>query len=983
MNENHIQLIKRRKESNSDLLMNILAFAFPFFVVIIAFAISGIYPIGKKVMLTVDCYHQYVPFLIEFRDKILSGGSLFYTWNDGMGMEYYAAFANYSASPLNILAIFFTAKTMPIFVALITAVRAGLASLFMNFFLCGEDSGRRDYITVSFAASYALCGWFCTDFWNIMWCDALVLIPLIMLGLRLLFTEGRYFLYTFSLGLLLISNYYVGFFACVFLLVFAPAYYFTCFQGKNEEVIEGKLGIKTFGICAGRFVAASLLAGMMSAFITVPTYLILQTTSATGSEFPKDFALTNDLFDFLARFLSAANPNIRDGMANVFCGIIPALLVPLFFGAAKETGISLRHKIVYGYMLVLMYLSFSNRILDFIWHGFHFPNQIPYRQSFLMCFLVVLVAYKTIRNLKSFSLGQISAVFIGAGVYLILFEKFGDGEEGYIQILISLLFIIVDGIVLTSIKKGRRKNPQFYESLVAGVMAVEILISSCVVICTVGVHEGFPSYSTYAKNRNIVHEYAMSVEGTEGHNTFERTEMYPNIICDIQSVYGVKGVSVFSSTARESFVKYMRNFGFHNNGINSIRNAGLTSVTNTIFGVRNMATFENTTSRPLMYETEYEEDDVTVYGNPDALAVGYMVNENILDYVPDFDNYDVFQKTNEWINSMGVEGDVYDKINFTTIDSSNITETRDSLGYHAMNVESSDQAASFTILIDDATIGSEILIFPYCSKGGTLNISYRTADGQISKENIKSGITLRAWQIVSLGVYDGTPIEATFRYTTPPSGVLNVYGYEVNQDVYRNMVDTLSSEQVTVTEYDDTSLSCKVNASKAGLLMFTIAYNDGFTITVDGEPAEITSIQDALVGVKLDAGYHEIVLKYKPIGFNLGLTLSLAALVVFLAVSYLSYRIYKKKLSPVAPASGETSGETSEPIYDSYDIAPQSYTASDSAADIPDFGSTSANDSGLDFESENSEESEEEVIEVINPDASSSGNISGDETQSE
>lgn len=979
MNENHIQLIKRRKESNSDVLMNILAFAFPFFVVVIAFAISGIYPIGKKVMLTVDCYHQYVPFLIEFRDKVLSGGSLFFTWNDGMGMEYYAAFANYSASPLNIFALFFTAKTMPIFVALITAVRAGLASLFMNFFLCGEDSGRRDYITVAFAASYALCGWFCTDFWNIMWCDALVLIPLIMLGLRLLFTEGRYFLYILSLGLLLISNYYVGFFACIFLLVFAPAYYFTCFQGKNEEIVEGKLGIKTFGICAGRFVAASLLAGLLSAFITIPTYLILQTTSATGSEFPKEFALTNDLFDFIARFLSAANPNIRGGMANVFCGIIPAALIPLFFAADKKTGISLRHKIVYGYILVLMYLSFSNRILDFIWHGFHFPNQIPYRQSFLMCFLVVVVAYKTIRNLKSFSLGQISAVFIGAGVYLILFEKFGDGEEGYVQILISLLFIIVDGVILTSIKKGRRRNPQFYESLVAGAMAVEILASSCVVICTVGAHEGFPSYSTYGKNRNIIHEYAESVEGTEGHNSFERTELYPNNICDIQSVYGVKGVSVFSSTARESFVKYMRNFGFHNNGINSIRNAGLTSVTNTIFGVRNMACYENTSSRPLMYEEEYVEDSVTVYGNPDALEVGFMVDESILDYAPNYDNYDVFEKTNMWINSMGIEGDIYEKINFTIIDSTNVTETRDSLGYHALNVDSNDKTATFTILIDDATIGSEILIYPHSSKGGTLDISYRTVDGQISKENSVTGITLRAWQIVSLGVYDGTPIEATFRYSTPPSGALNIYGYEVNQDVYNNMVSILSSEQVTVTDYNDTSLSCNINVSKSGLLMFTVAYNDGFNVTVDGEPAEITSIQDALIGIKLEDGYHEIVLTYKPVGFKLGLALSLTALVAFLIVSYLSYRIYKKKLLPVAVASGEAA----EPIYAAYDIAPQNQISTDSATEVPDFNSAEANDSGLDFECENSDESEEEIIEVINPDAAASDSASGDETQSE
>ena len=100
----------------------LLAFLFPTLTVLAAFAVTGCYPFGDRTMLTVDLYHQYCPFLVAFRNKVLSGESLFYTWNDGLGQEYYAAYANYAASPLNIFAVFFNAKTMPIFIQFITCL---------------------------------------------------------------------------------------------------------------------------------------------------------------------------------------------------------------------------------------------------------------------------------------------------------------------------------------------------------------------------------------------------------------------------------------------------------------------------------------------------------------------------------------------------------------------------------------------------------------------------------------------------------------------------------------------------------------------------------------------------------------------------------------------------------------------------------------------------------------------------------------------
>ena len=126
----------------------LLAFLFPALTVLAAFAVTGCYPFGDRTILTVDLYHQYCPFLVAFRDKVLSGESLFYSWNDGLGQEYYAAYANYAASPLNIFSLFFTAKTMPVFIEFVTCFRAGLASIFMLLFLSSNDNKRIDKTTL-------------------------------------------------------------------------------------------------------------------------------------------------------------------------------------------------------------------------------------------------------------------------------------------------------------------------------------------------------------------------------------------------------------------------------------------------------------------------------------------------------------------------------------------------------------------------------------------------------------------------------------------------------------------------------------------------------------------------------------------------------------------------------------------------------------------------------------------------------------------
>ena len=921
----------------------LLAFLFPALTVLAAFAVTGCYPFGDRTILTVDLYHQYCPFLVAFRDKVLSGESLFYSWNDGLGQEYYAAYANYAASPLNIFSLFFTAKTMPVFIEFVTCFRAGLASLFMLLFLSSNDNRRIDNITVVFSSSYALCGWFISFFWNIMWCDAVVLLPLIALGLKRLLADRKVGLYIVTLAIAIASNYYAGYFICLFMVIFAPAYYFCLFSGEKPKGDPGRLCFKTFIGAAFRFAFSSILAAGASAALTIPTYLILKNCSATGDQLKVDYGLQNDLFDFFGRLMVAANPNIRDGMANVYSGIVIVLLLPLFFLLPKRTGIKLKHKIVFGVLLAVMYLSLTNRTLNFIWHGMHFPNQIPYRESFIMSFLLVFIGFLTIRRIRSLGVKYVTGAVLSSAAFLILYEKFGSGNEGYLQIGVTLLFLIIQGAALHTVSNINVKKSEFFlETLLTVTMMVEMFAASLITIGLVCKHEGFTSYAPYGRNHEEVHAYVEQAEGSEGHMNFERSELYPNNVCDLQSLYNVKGLSIFSSTARESFVKYMRNFGFHNNNINGLRNAGLTRVTATLLNVRNLVEIDKTQAVPALFEQEYKGKVISSWANKDALSVGFMTDPAVIDYAPDYDNdLNVFSKTNDWVKSMGAEDDVYKPVTLIAGDTSGLmTVDRESSAMAfttSSNVQNNEY--SFNVTVKDADIGSDIYLYANSKKGGNVTI---TCGDKTRKFEIRS------FQIISCGVFDGTPIEVYVKYSESPSSNITLYGYQLDRAGYDRMLEKFSDEQLFVTDYDTTSLSGHIDVKEDGLLFLSIPYAEGWSAVVDGENAEITPIQDALMGIRLKAGSHDISLKYTPAGFKAGLIISIVSVIAIALIISVSFIISRKKAAK-ANAAEKASVPVEEGSSDKAGAEPEEPSEAGAAAPVEEVPIATVMNGGDDF----------------------------------
>lgn len=422
-----------------------------------AFKIAGVSPFGTNQILATDLWHQYYPFLVDFQDKLQHGGSLLWTWKSGGGTNYVALMSYYLASPLNFFSVLVPADKLREFLYVITCVKIGLAGFFYALFL-RLTFKRKDVTITAFGIMYALCAFIMGYYWNVIWLDTIALLPLVIAGTFALLRDGKFKLYIISLALSILANYYIGLFTCVFVLLVSVGYCIVEFKGWKDL-------LKQFLKMAG----CSILAIMMSAILTLPAFFALHYTHSSDNTFPAQFAInigkTPDLGGVLdgmgktiANSVAFIQPTAKEGLPNIYCGVIIIFLALLFFFCSK---IKLRERIFCGGLLLFFMLSFIVRQLDYVWHGFHFPNMLPYRFSFLYSFVLIYMAFRVFMNIDSIKLASVIGGILCFAVYLGIAAVNFDGDT----VKLSPLF-----------NSQAKTDPVLWSAFIGGILAAWVLL---------------------------------------------------------------------------------------------------------------------------------------------------------------------------------------------------------------------------------------------------------------------------------------------------------------------------------------------------------------------------------------------------------------------------------------------------------------------------------------------------------------------------
>jgi uncharacterized membrane protein YfhO len=619
----------------------LLSFFIPAAILEIAYIVQGVFPFGSNDVLIIDLYHQYAPFLLELRDKILSFSSPLYSWTGGLGTGFLSLFAYYLASPLNILIVYFPENYLSEAVLFLVLLKVGLAGACFAWYLNGVH--KEDNLAVTaFSILYALSGYVLAYSWNIMWLDCIYLLPVVILGLVWLIREGRGLLFCISLEMVIFSNFYIAFFVCIFVLLYYPVCLFQYHGLKKPGILLKK---------TGSFAGYSLLAAGLAAVLILPTWYSLRLTSAAGETFPKSVDHYFDLVDYIGRHLTLASPSIREGMANIYSGIVVLILLPIYF---MSPGIRHKVKLWHGALLLVLIASFNTNYLDFVWHGLHFPNQLPFRNSFVYIFLVLSMAYPAYRNLNSFGKKQIGAVCIGVMLVVLLLQKLGAGDTD-IYTAYACLAILAGYAAVFTMKRVARAGVFTPGTLLLLMVIVEVTFNTITVVFKIEMSESYSSRYGYASGK-IVEEIREQIDNIERlEKGFYRIEVMPPRTTNDPFLYRYRGLSVFSSTFPEKPVSLMERLGYHSNGINSYKYEGSTLVLDSLFSIKYLIRRDANVNHVLR-DPVVTSDDVNVYRNPCVLSPGFVLPAEMKDWYSRSGN--PFEVQNNFIKSACGVGDV-------------------------------------------------------------------------------------------------------------------------------------------------------------------------------------------------------------------------------------------------------------------------------------------------------------------------------------
>lgn len=874
-----------------------LAFALPCVGMLFVMLISQYEPFGKYSMLYSDMYHQYYPFFVAYRQALRSGSGLIYTWSVGMGMDYLGLIAYYLASPLNLLSVLVPEGWLLEYFSLLVPIKLGFAGLFFALFL-KKLFGKDDLSIVLFGGYYGLCAWALGFQWNVMWLDTFALLPLVALGTVALLRDQKFILYTLTLFFSIFANYYIGFFTCIFVFLLFFVYQI-CRWG----------GWKKFFLDLGRIAFFSVLAIGMTAILTIPALSALQTTQSSVNKFPSGFRLNiadeNTLLGLLDAMRQVAGnmggaiePNFKEGLPNVYCGIVSVYLMFLYL-MAKD--IKLRDKICAVALLVFFNLSFIIRQLDYIWHGFHFTNMIPYRFSFLYSFVVLYMAYRAWLLRRKFrwphlvAAGVLTVGVLACSNDLTKTVPFSLGSLDLdipLYLLYNLVFLLLYLLSFVygsfrptipedasdweqiRIRKDTARQRSLSRLLVLTVMGVELIGN---LVCF-GLYFTGTGVSNYPKGTTYTASVIRYMKEREKDTLFYRAETTHSQTLNDGALNGYNGVSAFTSSANVKVTEFMKALGYGaKNTYNRYLFEESSPVSNLYLDLKYMIDRDGKDKTSTFFRDVNHFGDTTLLENQACLPLGFLAESTLADLSFDSSGNAFLFQNDLFSSTTGLNGDVWH-----VVSGENTTITGNGVQIH----ESND---SGYCRYSDSTAGSDVTYSFQADRDGFLcihlnlpkrNTFYVSVNGvELYQESISLPQMLAVQDVKT-----GDTIDVRIVCKEGEESTMTVSAAILNHDRFWEGYDILNACTWNLTEFKSTSVSGTVSCNRDGLLYTSIPQNGNWTATVDGSPAEIRLVGDCMCAVELTEGSHAVSFHYHNAALSLGWKISLGCALVFLLV---------------------------------------------------------------------------------------------------
>ena len=393
--------LQELKGKNPKALLYTISALLPMTIMLVVWFFMGSYPFGNKSLMAVDFGQQYISFFGLLKHAVLTGdlSSLTYSFTKSLGGDMIGVLGYYLMSPFNIFYIIIPFKHYGLAVFLTIWLRYGAIGLSFSYFLIKRYKGAesRVWLVPLFATAYALSGMLVSYQMNVIFYDAMIMLPLVIVYLEDLLDGGRPYRYAFILGLTVFLQFYMGYMISIFIVLYS------CYYVSPRFSIQGTLKqkLKHFLSPLVKAFAFSVIGVATASVLIVPVfYNLLESKGQVGDAMKFSFAFQINPVDILSKlaiggFDTASGWSAGPNLPNIYIGALGFLGFILYFTSKQ---VAKEKRWAAGAVTLVFFISFVNEFVSKIWHMGQNPAGFFFRFSWLFSFFMLVLAYQVVKG---------------------------------------------------------------------------------------------------------------------------------------------------------------------------------------------------------------------------------------------------------------------------------------------------------------------------------------------------------------------------------------------------------------------------------------------------------------------------------------------------------------------------------------------------------------------------------------------------------
>lgn len=832
-------------------------------------------------------------------------------------LHYYAV-----GDPFALLCVFFPAGSMRIFYELSIYLRLWCAGLAFSSFCFGKKDQRlTDTSVMAGAFTYVFCAFaLVNSVKHLFFLTPMVFLPLVFAGVDRIRAKKSPAMFIAAVFFSAVSSFYFFYMIVMVTVLYAAVEMFIPFK---------QIDIKKVLADIGRLAGYAIIAVMMSAFLLLPVIMSFSGDSRTENKVIFDMLYPVLYYEnFLSGFLSYHS--VQGGeWANL--GYASPALVAIFLLYKGRSDEPLRKRLKISFAVLTLF--FMIPVVQYVFNGLSYPSA---RWHFGYSLLVAFILAYMWPELTSIKKKTAIILFAGLGIYLALCMILPMSRTLNVAIQIIVAGITVAVCLLLSSKDSEKKR-KVAGIFVLSACIISIAVNAVFGYFEWMDPNIAPSVLDQSQVKNSISpEEGKIIAQNTDQSTFSRyTFVDGDIItaCNDAMMHGLYStgyyMSMVSPAVSQSFAENLVELKMVSRFLGPDSRTALEE----LGSVRYVAALYTASNIPYGYKQiakvkgENTGKDYYIYENSNPLPLGYTY-ENVISREK-FDALETSAKQEAMLQGVVLDG--YDnQAGFASLDPK-ITGSKIKYTISALNGAVKDQDGSIVALSKNATVTLTMKTPEKCETYlGIKNLRYMGISEYDAAQ--LSG----KWE--GLSAADQKRIKTDHRYYIEPTAQMmtvkttgganmsirifnfvtrKYQRYNGRTDFFINTgFSEKSKNRMTITlpergkySFDELYVFCqpmtdfdasveklkenvlenvdlhltgnctnrvtgKITLDKAKVLCLSIPYSDGWYAYVDGKLTKLYQANSMFIGLPLEAGTHEIELRYKTPGGKMGLGIS-------------------------------------------------------------------------------------------------------------